>query len=80
MSRKKKANLKLFTTGYAPIYKKAKDNRYIWSCDSCKYYYQGIGDKEELCQNSNVLEYDIKVDGNRVFCGWWKMNEHKEEK
>lgn len=61
------------TKGFKPIREKVvKSARYMRACDNCKYFYQTPEDEEEVCQNSNVLEYDICVDGNRVYCTFWK--------
>lgn len=71
---------RLFSKGFKPVLKKAQNNKYIKSCDSCTFFYEALGDKEELCQNPNVLEYDIQVDGNRVYCGWWEPDEPEKKK
>ena len=44
------------------------------SCFNCAYYYQAVGDKEEVCQNENVLEYDMIMNGHLVHCTHWKLS------
>lgn len=62
-----------FTKGYDDIKSKTKRAfRFMRMCDNCKYYYKDEGDEEELCQNPNVLKYDIVIDDNRTYCSYWK--------
>lgn len=56
-----------------------KNSYYSRSCFNCAYYYQDFGDKEEVCQNSDVLEYDMIVDGNTVYCLKWKSASAKTQ-
>lgn len=50
-----------------------KKEKLLKSCTNCKYFYKEVGDKEELCQNDQVLEYDMVVDENRVYCILWRL-------
>lgn len=52
--------------------KTEKSPKLIMSCTNCGYFYQASGDKEEVCQNESVLEYDMVFDENRVYCLQWK--------
>lgn len=68
------------TRGYDRVHKKlhGEHTRFIRSCDNCKYYYKDKGDEEELCQNNKVLEYDMIIEENRVYCLRWKPYERSD--
>ena len=64
----------MFKRGYKECREKLSSNpSFSRSCFNCVYYYQAVGDKEEVCQNSEVLEYDMVVDANlnSVYCLKW---------
>ena len=64
----------LFTRGYKESRERLSKNPYYSrSCFNCAFYYQASGDKEEVCQNNGVLEYDMIVDGNNVYCLKWEQ-------
>lgn len=66
---------KLFTRGYDESRKRLASNPYYSrSCFNCAYYYQASGDKEEVCQNNDVIEYDMVVEANNVYCVRWTQN------
>lgn len=48
-------------------------SRYLRSCFNCRYCYEADGEDEELCHNDNVLEFDIVVEENRIYCHLWKL-------
>ena len=77
LSRRKKPtdeNKRLFSHGFEDVYAKARKNaRFIASCYNCKYYYKSKGDKEELCQNGDVLDYDMVYTPHNVFCNHWVL-------
>ena len=78
-SRKPKKK-SLFSKGYSePRQRMRKSCCYTMSCFNCKYYYQSVGDKEETCQNNSVLEYDMIVDGHRVYCTHWEMCDRNDD-
>ena len=78
-SRKPKKK-SLFSKGYSePRQRMRKSCGYTMSCFNCKYYYQSVGDKEETCQNNSVLEYDMIVDGHRVYCTHWEMCDRNDD-
>lgn len=59
--------------GYSSIREKVtKSARYMRACENCKFYFQTTEDEEEVCQNPEVLEFDICQDGDRVYCAFWK--------
>lgn len=59
--------------GYDIIRLKARQcNPYLMSCFNCNYFYQAVGDEEELCQNPDVLEYDMINTSNTIYCLQWK--------
>ena len=63
----------LFTRGYDESRKRMEKNSYFTrSCFNCAYYYQMPCDKTEMCQNNEVIEYDMVVEGNTVVCLKWK--------
>lgn len=63
----------LFTRGYNDVQAKlSRRNRFVMSCYNCEYYYQAEGDEDEMCQNPEVLRYDMTVSENGVCCAKWK--------
>ena len=71
MSNKKKCG-QIFSRGYQVSRERlAKNPYYTRSCFNCQYFYQASGDKEEVCQNNSVLEYDMVVTTNNVYCVKW---------
>ncbi len=65
----------VFTRGYSESRSRLSKNPYYTrSCFNCSYYYQAVGDKEEVCQNKDVLEYDMIVNGNNIYCLKWKQS------
>lgn len=70
----------IFTRGYKESRERlSKNSFYSRSCFNCVYYYQSSGDKEEICQNQEVLEYDMIVDGNNIYCLKWQPCSNKTE-
>lgn len=69
-----------FSRGYKDIKTKVeKSARYSRSCDNCTFYLKTEEDEEEVCQNPNVLPYDICVEESRTFCSFWKYVSKEEE-
>lgn len=69
------------TRGYAKVMNKVdKSPRYTKSCLNCEYYYKASGDREEVCQNDAVLEYDMVVEENRIYCLQWESVKLKRGK
>lgn len=67
-----------FSRGYKPVREKvSKGSKYTMSCYNCEYYYQELGDKEEMCQNPNVLKYDMVITQTSIYCNRWKMCRRK---
>ena len=67
-------NNSLFSKGYSDCRKRInKGSRFNMSCFNCHYYYQASGDKEEVCQNPSVLEFDMIVTDNSVYCNKWEL-------
>ena len=76
--QKKQKKRPIFTRGYDVCRERLSSNPYYTrSCFNCAFYYQAVGDKEEVCQNDDVLEYDMVVDGNNIYCLKWKPNAAK---
>lgn len=68
----------LFSRGYSDVRKKVeKGGRFTKSCYNCDFFYQAVGDKEEVCQNPDVLQYDMVVTKTSIFCNRWKIS-HRE--
>lgn len=62
----------LFTRGFEENRKKILNNPYyIRSCFNCIYYYRTSKDTDEMCQNSNVISYDMLITKNNICCLKW---------
>lgn len=71
--RKKSSKKPIFTRGYQESRERLNKNPYYTrSCFNCAYYFQASGDKEEVCQNDDVLQYDMVVTENNIYCLKWK--------
>lgn len=71
MSKKKV----ILSRGFEDVQKKVeKNSRYTRSCDNCEYYNDYIIDEQEedTCTHPSVLPYDICIDGDRVYCSFWR--------
>ena len=78
MSPKKNENRPVFGRGYAPVRQKVeKGSKYTMSCFNCEHYYQAPGDKTEVCQNPNVIKYDMVVTETSVYCTQWELSKRK---
>ena len=55
-------------------------SRYLRDCNNCRFFYQAPFDEEELCQNEQVLAFDICTDNQRIYCCYWLPNGEKEKK
>lgn len=80
MSKKSKP---VFTRGYKESRDRlAKNPHFVRSCFNCDFYYQAVGDKEECCQNPNVLQFDMVVSENNIYCVHWNQSKRtkKDEK
>lgn len=63
----------MFDRGYKEVRATVNEHsKYVRTCENCKYFYQAIGDNDEVCQNDKVLQFDVIVDENRVYCHYWK--------
>ena len=72
MTKKKSS---LFSRGYDESRQRIQKNPYyVRSCFNCDYYYQAVGDKEECCQNDDVLQYDMVVETNNIYCLKWRKD------
>ena len=70
--RKRKSGKGLFKRGFKPIFRKLmKRSKYVMGCESCRYFYKGKGDDEELCQNENVTEWDMVNNERTIYCTYW---------
>lgn len=67
-----------FSRGYGAVRERvSKGSVYTMSCYNCEYFYQDFGDKEEVCQNPNVLQYDMVVTPTNIYCNRWKISSRK---
>lgn len=63
-----------FGRGYKEVHERAeKSAKLIRSCFNCEYFYQVRSDEGEVCQNPNVLEYDMIFEKNNICCTQWKL-------
>ena len=70
MKKKSKNNI---SRGYKPLEEALKSkSRYVKTCNNCHYYYAKKFEKEEYCQNDQVTQYDIVIEGSTCFCCYWK--------
>lgn len=64
-----------FSRGYDDVRKRVeKGSRYTMSCYNCDFYYQASGDMEEVCQNPDVLKYDMTVTDTSIYCNRWVIS------
>lgn len=63
-----------FSRGYNAVRVKVKKNsRFTMSCYNCDFFYQAEGDDHEMCQNPDVLKYDMVITENGVYCNRWVL-------
>lgn len=66
----------VFSRGYREVRQRVeKGSKYTMSCYNCEHYYQAVGDKTEVCQNPEVLKYDMVVTETSIYCTKWKLAE-----
>lgn len=66
----------VFNRGYSEVrHRVEKGSKYTMSCYNCEHYYQAVGDKTEVCQNPEVLKYDMVVTENSIYCHKWRLSE-----
>lgn len=64
----------LFNRGFSEVRQRVeKGSRFTMSCFNCDYYYQAVGDRTEVCQNPNVLKYDMVVSETSIYCTKWEL-------
>lgn len=72
-TKKKKTNV--FNRGYSGVREKiGKGSRYTMSCFNCEHFFKDFGDVEEVCQNPDVLKYDMVVTPTNVYCNRWELS------
>lgn len=63
----------VFVRGYGELSLKVKRHpKAYMSCYSCKYFYKTPSDSESVCQNPEVLPYDLNVTEGNISCNRWK--------
>ena len=66
----------LFNRGFNEVrHRVEKGSKYTMSCYNCDHYYQAVGDKTEVCQNPEVLKYDMVVTETSIYCTKWRLAE-----
>lgn len=79
MKKKETKKTSIFTHGYNECRERvSKTVKYSRSCFNCASYYKDFGDDEEVCQNPEVTKFDIVVDGNNIYCTYWKPSSSPE--
>lgn len=69
-----------FSKGYKDSREKVKRSaKFTRSCFNCDYFYKTMSDKEEVCQNPNVTQFDLVTEENNIFCCYWRQSERKED-
>lgn len=69
-----------FSKGYKDSREKVKRSaKFTRSCFNCDYFYKTMSDKEEVCQNPNVTQFDLVTEENNIFCCYWIQSERKED-
>ena len=72
--------MSMFTRGYGDCREKVSKNpKYARSCFNCADYYQASGDKEEVCQNPNVIPYDMVITDTQIYCVNWRPSSIPEK-
>lgn len=75
-SQKKKSQKKtpVFSKGYSELRNRmSKGSKYTMSCYNCQFYYQSEGDDTEMCQNPDVLKYDMVITETNIYCNRWQL-------
>ena len=68
----------MFSRGFKEVNDRvSKGSKFTMSCYHCEYYYQDTGDSEEVCQNPDVLQYDMVVTTTTIYCNRWKPVQRK---
>ena len=71
---KEPAKSSIFNRGFGEVRQRVeKGSKYTMSCFNCEYYYQAVGDKTEVCQNPEVLKYDMVVTETSIYCTKWEL-------
>lgn len=66
-------NTPLMCRGYKEVQDRLmKAPKFSMCCGNCNSYYKKDTDTEECCQDSNVLEFDMVIEENRIYCLRWK--------
>lgn len=71
---KKVSKSSLFSRGFNDVRSRVeRGSRFTMSCYNCEYFYQASGDKEEVCQNPDVLKYDMVITESSIYCNHWEL-------
>ena len=71
---------KPFVRGYAPVRRiLERGSKYTRSCYNCEYFYQAPGDDTEVCQNEQVLKFDMVITESSIYCHMWRLNARRTD-
>ena len=71
---------KPYVRGYAPVRRiLERGSRYARSCYNCDFFSQAPGDDEEVCQNENVLKWDMIVTESCIYCNQWRLSARRTD-
>ena len=74
-----KQKSELFNKGFSPVRAKlSSGSKYLISCYNCDWYYKSKNDTEEVCQNPEVLKYDMVVTETSIYCSKWVMTKRTD--
>lgn len=63
----------MFTRGYKYVEESLrKKAKFVRHCNNCTFYYAKKFEKEEYCQNDQVTQYDIVINGSDCYCCYWQ--------
>lgn len=72
-STKESVKPSLFNRGFNEVRQRVeKGSKYTKSCYNCEHYYQAVGDTTEVCQNPEVLKYDMVITETGIYCTKWE--------
>ena len=63
-----------FQRGYEEVRNRIGKSKYIMSCFNCEHFFRDIDDHEEVCQNPQVLKYDMVVTPTNIYCNHWELS------
>ena len=69
-----------FNRGYKESREKVvKSAKFTRSCFNCDFFYKLMSDSEEVCQNPNVIPYDMVITDTQIYCVNWRPSSIPEK-